>query len=74
MPAYPVTFRKEFTIYVEAASRGEAQKSAEQSFDERHWETGEWDIIVAERVDRKPDHYLKAGEIVSVEDREEPRP
>lgn len=72
MPIFTVTFTKEFDITVQVDSTDQleaALKEALRELDRGMWETGDWDTsFSASHPMEKPDHGIKDGKIVAIED------
>lgn len=74
MATWPVSFEKEFELYVEAPSRAAAQAAADAmvesgELDSASWETGEWvGCAYPNHVKRAADHAIVDGMIVNIED------
>ena len=72
MPAFKLTFRKEFDLVVQAESKKEVDEAAMEMMLcgalDYEWNTGEWDFECGFPISEKPDHGVVDGEIVNIMD------
>ena len=71
MPTYCVGFRRQFEVFVQAPSLEAATSAANASLEDLDWdgwETGRWRVVSPFEVTTAPNHGIKDGKIVHIDD------
>ena len=71
MATYCVVFRREFEVFIEAPSAEAVEDAGEATLNELDhgsWKTGQWEVEAVFSTMTSPNHSIKDGKIVHIDD------